>query len=265
MIKFASMPLGIRAFCVTILLLTVSLSVYPRAQVSQGSKPAGKSATAPKEDVKVIPPHAVYDPNPQYTQEARRAGHQGTCILSFTVGTDGLPRDIKMVRGVGTELDDLAVATVRTWRFEPARKDGKPVEAQIKTQVKFRLHGGSADKMAKLWDRSDKSDPKADLELSKAYFEGRGVPQDEPLGFQFLTTAANWNLPEAQFLMGERFYKSQSGSPDYAAAYMWYALSKRGGYKKGEEMLRILAPKMSAEQLTEAETRIDYWPEAPPK
>jgi hypothetical protein len=28
-------------------------------------------------------------------------------------------------------------------------------------------------------------------------------------------------------------------------------------------MLKILAAKMTAEQLGEAETRIDYWPEAP--
>ena len=44
---------------------------------------------------------------------------------------------------------------------------------------------------------------------------------------------------------------------------MWYALSKRGGFKQGEEMLKILAAKMRIEQLGEAETRIDYWPEAP--
>jgi len=91
------------------------------------------------------------------------------------------------------------------------------------------------------------------------------VPKDERLGIAFLSMAANWNLPEAQFQMGERFDKNPNGSPDYVTAYMWYALSKRGGFKQGEEMLKILAAKMTIEQLGEAETRIDYWPEAPPK
>jgi len=44
-----------------------------------------------------------------------------------------------------------------------------------------------------------------------------------------------------------------------------HVVSKRGGFKQGEEMLKILAAKMTTEQLDEAETRIDDWPEAPPK
>jgi hypothetical protein len=65
--------------------------------------------------------------------------------------------------------------------------------------------------------------------------------------------------------MGEHFYKDQSGPPDYVTAYMWYALSKRAGGNQGEQMLKVLAPEMSAEQLSEAETRVNYWPEDPPK
>ena len=77
--------------------------------------------------------------------------------------------------------------------------------------------------------------------------------------------AADWNLPEAQFLMGEHFYKGETGPPDYVSAYVWYALSKRNGGKDGERMLKVLAAEMTAEQLGEAETRVDYWPEDPPK
>ena len=60
------------------------------------------------------------------------------------------------------------------------------------------------------------------------------MPKDERLGIAFLSMAANWNLPEAQFQMGERFYKNQNGSPDYVTAYVWYALSKRAGSNKGK-------------------------------
>ncbi|MGC2197285.1 MAG: hypothetical protein WA628_21600 [Terriglobales bacterium] len=116
-----------------------------------------------------------------------------------------------------------------------------------------------------MWDRSDNSDPKAEWVLYKAYFEGVGVPQDEQLGLWFLKRAADWNLPEALFMMGEHAYREQSGLPDYVAAYMWYALSKRAGGTKGEGMLKILASEMAPEQLGEAETRVNYWPEDPPK
>jgi TPR repeat protein len=88
---------------------------------------------------------------------------------------------------------------------------------------------------------------------------------DQTRGFEFLKMAADWNLPEAQFLMGEHFYKGESGPPDYVSAYVWYALTKRNGGKDGERMLKVLAAEMTAEQLGEAETRVDYWPEDPPK
>ena len=200
----------------------------------------------------------------RYPSSARAAGHQGTSILAFTVGIDGRPYDIKVVRRLDAELDDSAVAAVSNWRYEPARRNGELVEAQTRVRISFRLYEGENRRVAELWDRSERNDPKADLELSKDYFDGIGVPQDEELGLQFLKMAADWNIPQAQYLMGEHFYKN-SNPPDYVAAYEWYALSKRSGGKQGEEMLHVLAAEMTPEQLGEAETRIGYWPEEPPK
>ncbi len=238
----------------------------PRRVVGQDSneQQVRQAATASIADPDVTPPHVVHASNPKYPRDARAAGHQGTSILSFTVGTDGNPRDINVVRKLDTELDDCAIAAVRKWRYEPARKGDKPLEVKIETRIQFRLHGGSNGKIAELWDRADKGDPKADWALWKAYREGDGVSQDEQLGLRFLKRAADWNLPEAQFQMGDYFYRDQR-PPDYVKAYMWHALSKRAGGKQGEGMLKILGPEMSPEQLSEADTRVDYWPEAPPK
>jgi TonB family protein len=220
--------------------------------------------TASKADADVTTPRVLDAPDPEYPPSARAAGHQGTSVLSLMVGIDGRPYDIKVVRRVDTELDDSAITAASTWRYEPARKGNTPVEVQTKARIRFRLYDANNRSVAVLWDRSDANDAKADLELSKDYFQGIGVPQDEELGLQFLKMAADWNLPQAQFLMGEYFYKNASGSPDYVNAYLWYALSKRSGGKQGEEMLHTLASQMTAKQLGEAETRIGYWPENPP-
>ena len=37
-------------------------------------------------------------------------------------------------------MDEKAVQAVRTWRFEPAKKDGLPVAVQINIEVNFRLY-----------------------------------------------------------------------------------------------------------------------------
>ena len=85
-------------------------------------------------------PTAVSTPDPEYTEEARRAKTQGTCILWLIVDAAGNPRDIKVIRGLGMGLDQKAIAAVKQWRFKPALKDGQAVNVQISVEVGFRLY-----------------------------------------------------------------------------------------------------------------------------
>lgn len=88
----------------------------------------------------VSAPKPLETPDPEYTEEARKAKYQGTCVLWLIVGQDGHPRDIRIGRGVGLGLDDKAIAAVKQWRFEPALKDGKPVAVKISVEVTFKLY-----------------------------------------------------------------------------------------------------------------------------
>jgi periplasmic protein TonB len=85
-------------------------------------------------------PQAISTPDPEYTEEARNAKTQGTCILWLIVDDQGHPRDIRVVRGLGFGLDSKAVEAVKQWRFQPALKDGHPVNVQISVEVGFRLY-----------------------------------------------------------------------------------------------------------------------------
>jgi periplasmic protein TonB len=88
----------------------------------------------------VAAPKLIFDPEPEYSEEARKAKYQGTCVLSVVVGPDGLAHDIKVTNTLGLGLDEKAIEAVRKWRFEPAVKDGKPVNVLISVQVNFRLY-----------------------------------------------------------------------------------------------------------------------------
>jgi protein TonB len=88
----------------------------------------------------ITAPQAVSTPDPEYTEEARRAKAQGTCTLWLIVDAAGHPRDIRVVRGLGFGLDAKAMEAVKQWRFDPALKDGKPVNVQISIEVAFRLY-----------------------------------------------------------------------------------------------------------------------------
>lgn len=85
-------------------------------------------------------PQAVSTPDPTYTEEARAAKTQGTCILWLIVDDQGNPRDIRVVRGLGMGLDAKAIEAVKQWKFQPALKDGHPVNVQISVEVGFRLY-----------------------------------------------------------------------------------------------------------------------------
>lgn len=85
-------------------------------------------------------PQPVTTPDPEYTEEARNAKTQGTCVLWLIVDQQGHPRDIRVVRGLGFGLDARAVEAVKQWRFQPAMKDGQPVNVQISVEVGFKLY-----------------------------------------------------------------------------------------------------------------------------
>jgi periplasmic protein TonB len=88
----------------------------------------------------VSAPKAVFAPDPEYSEEARKAKYQGTCVLWLVVGPDGHARDIRVARTLGLGLDEKAIEAVKNWKFEPAMKDGKPVAVQINVEVTFRLY-----------------------------------------------------------------------------------------------------------------------------
>ena len=77
----------------------------------------------------------------------RRIGLHGRSfvLLKFRtmrdgVGADGVPRDIKVARSVGLGLDEKAIETVKTWKFDPGTKDGKPVATYATIEVAFHLY-----------------------------------------------------------------------------------------------------------------------------
>ena len=90
-------------------------------------------------DIGVTPPKAKFTPDPDFSEEARKAKYQGTVTLSAFIGPDGRPRNLRVVHSLGMGLDEKALEKVRTWLFEPGRRNGQPVSVAITLEVDFRL------------------------------------------------------------------------------------------------------------------------------
>ncbi len=85
----------------------------------------------------VRPPGIIRKVEPQYSEEAVKAGLVGKVLLQVVVGTDGKPRDMKVIRGLGLGLDENALAAVGAWEFAPGTKDGQPVNVRVRIEVNF--------------------------------------------------------------------------------------------------------------------------------
>jgi periplasmic protein TonB len=88
----------------------------------------------------VSAPRVIYAPDPDFSEEARKAKFQGTVVLWVVVGPDGRTHDIRVQRSLGMGLDEKAIEAIQRWRFEPGRKDGTAVAVQVNVEVNFRLY-----------------------------------------------------------------------------------------------------------------------------
>ena len=88
----------------------------------------------------VSPPKPLYQADPEYSARGRQGRCQGTVTIAMIVDTQGLPRRLEIMNPRGCGLDAKAVEAVRSWKFEPARKDGEPVAVEIAVEVDFHLY-----------------------------------------------------------------------------------------------------------------------------
>jgi periplasmic protein TonB len=88
----------------------------------------------------VSAPSLIFSPDPEFSDEARKAKYQGTVIVRIIIGTDGRVRDAHIQRSLGMGLDEKALDAVHRWKFEPAKKDGQAVAVAVNVEVNFRLY-----------------------------------------------------------------------------------------------------------------------------
>lgn len=87
----------------------------------------------------VTAPIAIYQPDPQYSEEARKAKYSGVVVVEIIVDAQGNVRDAQVVKPVGLGLDEKALEAVRSWKFKPGMRNGVPVATRVGVEVSFRL------------------------------------------------------------------------------------------------------------------------------
>jgi protein TonB len=82
----------------------------------------------------------LHNPKPRYPLSARRREESGTVGLKVLVTPQGTAARVELEQTSGSAaLDQVALETVKGWRFVPARRGDEPIEAWVKVPVLFQL------------------------------------------------------------------------------------------------------------------------------
>jgi TonB family protein len=84
----------------------------------------------------VTPPRITKQVAPR-PSGARGVRVVGSVTIELVVSSKGMPKDVRVLKGLDKDVDQSAVEAVEQWRFAPAQKDGKPVAVRVTLEIAF--------------------------------------------------------------------------------------------------------------------------------
>lgn len=108
-----------------------------KAKAAEKAEPSEK-AEAPGTEVKppVITPAAAIDQQlPGWVPPAGLGQWEFSGAVRVTIGPDGSVVDARIEKPVHPTYDQRLLAAARSWRYQPARRDGVPIPSELTVQV----------------------------------------------------------------------------------------------------------------------------------
>ena len=139
MIRLATLACPGQGAACSIRLLSASDAIFAELRAAPVEMAFSADAILARPQSGVTPPVPTYRPPPEYSEKARKKKIEGTVILYVEVDPTGHARNIKVVRSLGSGLDEKAIEAVSRWEFRPGMKDGQPVTFAATIEVNFRL------------------------------------------------------------------------------------------------------------------------------
>ncbi|MGO9437448.1 MAG: TonB family protein [Terracidiphilus sp.] len=83
------------------------------------------------------PPIPIHTVDADFADPFAKNPYIQVALVDVLVGADGLPKEVRVARGLGFGLDEKASAAVWHYRFLPATKKGIPISARKTVMVSF--------------------------------------------------------------------------------------------------------------------------------
>ena len=120
-----------------------SVAVIESDAVSTGGGGTGAAGAQVDQPPSKLPTN----PEPIYPEELRRQRIGGTVLLRVVIRPDGSLESVVLEKSSGyTALDESALAAVKQWRFQPARRGAVATRFEAVLPIRFAIRGGTANR-----------------------------------------------------------------------------------------------------------------------
>jgi TonB family protein len=121
-------------------LVEVQITELNTAEPSERSTfESPQGATSRSGCMNPIPPYLLRQPQPKYPLQERASRTEGKVSISTLIGTDGVPRQLKIVSGATPGLNSASVDGVQQWRYSPATCSGHPEDFETLITVMYKM------------------------------------------------------------------------------------------------------------------------------
>jgi protein TonB len=87
----------------------------------------------------IHPAFPVFSPHPPVSDRSLLPSSEQKIVVDVSVDAFGQVVSENLVKGLGNRLDKIVMETVKTWRFQPATLNGKPVATEAELIFPFNL------------------------------------------------------------------------------------------------------------------------------
>jgi len=102
---------------------------------------------------------------------------------------------------------------------------------------------------------AEQGDINAQCDLASMYYTGKGVPQNDAEALKWYKKAAEKGHPVAQFGLGVMYSEGEGLPRNYIEGYAWLSMASEKGIKDAKQQLSFVRPKMTPEQIAEAQKK----------
>ncbi|MFT3931604.1 MAG: energy transducer TonB [Spongiibacteraceae bacterium] len=186
---------------------------------------------------------------PRYPIEMQFDGGMGMIDIMFGVGKDGLVRDMGVLNCSDRRLVAVTIDALKSWQFEPAVVNGKPVEVYGNTQrFVFQMNGVKFDEkqvlkhldryrsLAESGGEKEQYNYALALEVIPSYTKVKVDGRDANRWYFNSASAGN---PKAQFSLGKNMLYGQSCSVDAVRSMRWLELAANQNVPDAQYLLAI--------------------------